>query len=258
MVQSLPFAVHGGVGALLGHEPAPVEHAAPLGEHGPPIESVPVGTGAEHGPPSDQRPITRGEILGPDEPPAPEVQRFRTAEEEAYNKWYPDKTVEPGQDPLVIRGAERTTWTPQELADLVDRAPTTPEGLKRFIEQVGAPTGLHLGDEGALEAEQTRQMRVNQPPITPTELLTRRAPVDLNTAIARQRAAASLGGTPPVRPAEPSPAPSVHVSESEPFTSKIANRYTAERMASGELGHVDPSQGKSTEELISAGFADVS
>ena len=303
-VQSLPFAVHGGIGAL-GHEPASTEPAAPLGEHGPPIESVPVDTGAEHGPPSDQRPVTRGEILGPDEPPAPEVARPLTAEDAAYNKWYPDKTVQPGQDPLVIRGAERTTWSPQELADLVDRAPTTPEGLKRFMEQVPAPASVHLGDEGTLEAEQTRQMRVNQPPITPTELLTRRAPVDLNTAIAQQRAAASLGGTPRVvgvdargntrtvqqgrssarvtvremlnaggdsavkaqqaldaghglddpmpKPGEPAPPP-VHVSESEPFTSKIANRYTAERMASGELGHIDPSQGKSTEELIGQGL----
>src|SRR5215471_5719008 len=44
------------------------------------------------------------------------------------------------------------------------------------------------------------------------------------------------------------------LSEAEPINSAIANRYTAERMASGELGQVDPSQGKSTEELMQQGL----
>ena len=236
----------------------------------------------------------------------PEVQRFRTAEEEAYNKWFPDKTVGPGQDPLVIRGAERTTWTPQELADLIDRAPTTPEGLKTFHRaRCKRRRDVHLGDEGTLlKPNKPGRCGLTGRRSLPTELLTRRAPVDLNTAIAQQRAAAALGGArvvgvdergnvqtvrqgrssarstvremlnaggdsavkaqqaldaghglddPMPKPGEPAPPP-VHVNESEPFTSKIANRYTAERMASGELGHVDPSQGKSTEELIANGL----
>ena len=237
VVQSLPFAVHGGIGAL-GHEPAPAEHVAP---------AEPAPTEPARIEPAPSRPVTASEMLGPDRPETPPARSF-TPEQEAYNKWYPDKTVEPGQDPLVIRGAERN-WTPQELADLIDRAPNS-------VARINAPTGLHLGDEGALEAEQTRQSRVNQPPITPTELLTRRPePVDLNTAIAQQRAAAALSGTPLPHPAsEPSPVPPTHVSESEPFTSKVANRYTAERMATGELGHIDPSQGKSTEEMVAQGL----
>jgi len=46
----------------------------------------------------------------------------------------------------------------------------------------------------------------------------------------------------------------VKVSESEPITSAIANRYTAERMATGELGPIEPGQGKSTEEMVQQGL----
>jgi hypothetical protein len=44
------------------------------------------------------------------------------------------------------------------------------------------------------------------------------------------------------------------MSEAEPINSAIANRYTAERMATGELGQIDPSQGKSTEDLVNQGL----
>jgi hypothetical protein len=44
------------------------------------------------------------------------------------------------------------------------------------------------------------------------------------------------------------------LSEAEPINSAIANRYTAERMARGELGVIDPSLGKSTEELVQQGL----
>jgi hypothetical protein len=48
--------------------------------------------------------------------------------------------------------------------------------------------------------------------------------------------------------------PPVPVSEAEPINSAIANRYTQERMAAGELGQIDPSQGKSTEEMLQQGL----
>jgi hypothetical protein len=50
---------------------------------------------------------------------------------------------------------------------------------------------------------------------------------------------------------EPLPAT---MGESEPIVSAIANRYTAERMARGELGQIDPSQGTSTEDLVMQGL----
>jgi hypothetical protein len=44
------------------------------------------------------------------------------------------------------------------------------------------------------------------------------------------------------------------MSEAEPITSAIANRYVQERMAIGELGQIDPSQGQSTEDMIAQGL----
>ena len=44
------------------------------------------------------------------------------------------------------------------------------------------------------------------------------------------------------------------VGDSEPIVSAIANRYTAERMARGELGAIDPSQGTSTADLVMQGL----
>src|SRR4029077_17826812 len=44
------------------------------------------------------------------------------------------------------------------------------------------------------------------------------------------------------------------VSEADPYVSRIANRYTAERMATGELGQIDPAQGQSTEHLVMQGL----
>jgi hypothetical protein len=48
--------------------------------------------------------------------------------------------------------------------------------------------------------------------------------------------------------------PPVRVGEADPYVSKIANRYTAERMATGELGPIDPSEGKSTEQMVMQGL----
>ena len=143
------------------------------------------------------RPVTTDEVLGPDvaEPPA------------APRPWYL-QGAEPGQDPLVIRGAERSTWTPQELSDAVQRIPNgTPEELRSVLESMQSPTGLHLGDEGDVEAEQTRRMRSMNPQITPTRLLTR-------------------------RPVEPAPAPRPgNIGEAEPWVSKEANKSTLNGVA---------------------------
>jgi hypothetical protein len=59
-------------------------------------------------------------------------------------------------------------------------------------------------------------------------------------------------------PVEPVPSPeatgATPVSEAEPWVSKIANRFTAERMATGELGQIDSSQGQSTEQMVMQGL----
>jgi hypothetical protein len=56
------------------------------------------------------------------------------------------------------------------------------------------------------------------------------------------------------RPKEAISSPPPRVGEADPYVSKIANRYTAERMATGELGPVDPSQGQSTEHMVMQGL----
>jgi len=45
------------------------------------------------------------------------------------------------------------------------------------------------------------------------------------------------------------------VSEAEPIRSAMANRYVQERMAAGELGQIDPSEGLSTEDMMQQGLA---
>lgn len=202
-------------------------------EHVAPVEPKP----AEPAEPAP-RPVTGAEILGPDVPETPPTPR----------PWYM-QGAEPGQEPLVIRGAEREAFTPQELSESVQRLPAgTPEELRARIESLQSPAAWYLGDEGTQEVQQARETQAPAPPPTLAE------------AIQQQRRAATataLGGEPlltrraPPISGEPPPP---RISESEPFTSKIANRYTAERMATGELGQVDPSAGKSTEEMVQQGL----
>ena len=51
---------------------------------------------------------------------------------------------------------------------------------------------------------------------------------------------------------EPISPPLPSVGETDPWMSKIANRFTAERMASGELGPVEPGHGVTKEQMASA------
>jgi hypothetical protein len=214
-------AVQGAIGGAIG------------GRHGAEVE-VP-----EHVTPVEPKPVSRAEMLGPDVPPEPTPPR----------PWYL-QGAEPGQDPLVIRGAEREAFTPQELSESIQRLPAgTPEELASRIKSLQSPAAWYLGDEGTQEeVQQAKGAQAPSPPPTLAE------------AIQQQRRAATataLGGEPlltrraPPISGEPPPP---RISESEPFTSKIANRYTAERMATGELGQIDPSEGKSTEELVMQGL----
>ena len=335
VLQSLPFAVHGGIGAL-GHEPVVKAPETPLGEHGPPIESVPIDTGKEHGPVAPEAgpvygprdvtlageehgpakpltPVRGADILGPEDIAPPQGER-----------WY-----DPG--PITTRPVERTAFSPQELQQAVSKlsdAGMSPDQIHQILSQL--KPGYEEGTQSVRFNPETQNLRGPQEPPIPVRLpggeAQRFAPQwtaqpeplrpavsphyiePLSVQIARERAATSLGGTPRVvgvdargntrtvqqgrssarvtvremlnaggdsaikaqqalnaghglddpmpKPGEPAPGPTppIRVSESEPFVSKVANRYTAERMASGELGHIDPSQGKSTEELIRQGI----
>ena len=201
--------IGGAIGARHGKEVEPVRVEEP--------EVHPTEPAAPVTPPP--RPVTTNEVLGPDVPPEPTPPR----------PWYM-QGAEPGQDPLVIRGAERTTWTPQELSDAIQRLPAgTPEELRSVLESL-APTSVHLGDEGDVETEQTRQMQ------------------------ARMQAEERQPGPPPPRPG--------NISGEDPYVSReaqkttlngVANVYQQARTAAGELLPVDPNVGVTTEELLARG-----
>ena len=219
----------------------------------------PLETGKVHGPEAQ---VDVGFPHGPGEPEAqpPGVQRPVTVEQNvpeaapsASRPWYMEG-AEPGQDPLVIRGAERTTFTPQELAEAVQRtsASSSPEELRQRFESLQSPAAWFLDSAEAQQAE-IDKAQAAQAPSPP--------PKTLEEAITQQRraaAAASLGETTKATEAARTEAAqttaTARVSESDPYTSRIANRYTAERMATGELGQIDPSEGKSTEEMVMHGL----
>ena len=217
IVQSLPFAVHGGLGAL-GHEVAPIEHAAPA-EPAPaepaPVEPAPV----EPAP----RAVTRGEILGPDEPPAPAHPR----------PWYL-QGAEPGQDPLVIRGKQNGTALPTEpSSDLADRASNnSSEGLKRLWNRCQLRRrSVHLegGFErsggrswepqpGNLEVEQTRQIQAKgSPSITLAEAIKK----------AKADAVAAKLGVPPIRTEAPGIKPLTSFESPSPAHTAVYNDLIA-------------------------------
>jgi hypothetical protein len=63
-----------------------------------------------------------------------------------------------------------------------------------------------------------------------------------------------LGATPPPRPGSATGAATqAHAGEAEPWMSKIANRFMAERVAKGEVGPVEPGHGETTEALVARG-----
>jgi hypothetical protein len=220
-------------GAVSGRHPAEAERiqriaaqdaartaSLEVGEHGP---ETPMEVGP-HGPP--RPPLTQGNVLGPDVP-------------DTSMPWY-----KPG--PVVTRGVERTTFTPAELVEGAGRLTgRTPEELQAAAEQMRPSTdftqrNVFLDSSEAQQAEidKAREAQAPQSPLTLAEAIQQQG---------QDAAAASLGGTPGVMT-------QARVSEADPYVSRIANKYTAERMASGELGQIDPSQGKSTEEMVHQGL----
>jgi hypothetical protein len=191
-------------------------------------------------------------------------------------------------DPLVIRGAERTTFTPQELSDIINRLPSnaTPAEVARVLNSVQSPTGVHLGEESTGEIQRAQAAQEQPSPVQfwksdKQRTLAEQAWIKANAgepignAIAKARAAASLGETPaaPTTPQakpsaekqmRPGPPPPVNgnisgedphiVRESNKTTvNGVANRYVAERVAGGELPRTDPNIGVTTEELLARG-----
>jgi hypothetical protein len=175
-------------------------------------------------------------VLGPDVP-------------DTSVPWY-----KPG--PLVTRAEERTAFTPEELASKTEELRQqgwTPAQIQQVVENLQpepsfARQTVHLGQEA--QADLTAPTPVTQ------EAVSRRA-----YELYDERTKSGQPGTAAddyiraqkelSQAAEPPPAT---VSEAEPITSAIANRYVQERMASGELGQIDPSEGQSTEDMVKQGL----
>ena len=175
-------------------------------------------------------PVTGADVTGPD------VQDLTTY------PWYKPP-------PIVTRGTERTSFTPSELAEGMagTRAGGTPEQMQEAAAQV-QPTnrcrklrpanpmdfnqrGVFLDSSEAQQAEIQKAQAV-QDQAEPRSR-TRMWLVHSQGGISRDQ---RRGG------------------RSEPWVSKIANRFTSERMVNGDLGHVEPGIGVSKEQMLAAGM----
>ena len=85
----------------------------------------------------------------------------------------------------------------------------------------------------------------------PTEEVPPREPAQPSTVPVDQTGQVQQPTVESVRPEATGAAP---VNEAEPWVSKIANRFTAERMATGDLGPVEPGVGVTKEEMIARGL----
>ena len=234
-------AVHAGAEAL--HPEAPTK--APLGQEPvtPPPETGPAGgavrgaeqrtlTGAEEGTPlQPPTPLTSASVLGPDVP-------------DTSVPWH-----KPG--PIVTRGTERTAFTPSELAEQASTITgRTPEELAAAAEKITPPTdftqrGVFLNSAEAQQAEIERAQAVQA---KQTEI------ENSNAAAALHPEGMQLPAVPQERTQTQPRVATGSVGEAEPWVSKIANRFTAERMVTGELGHVEPGIGVSKEEMLARGL----
>ena len=300
VVQSLPFAVHGGIHGVAEGPPVKPEVREPISDI-PLTENTKlprnvVGGGAETAVPSEPTPILTpnravrtSDVLGSEPGPRQVSTSDVLGPQEDYTPqeplpWY-KQGVAPAdrQDPLVIRGAERTTFTPQELSDAISRMPGgTPEELRTALERLVSPTSVHLGEESETqkggEIQKARTAQVFQPESGPQfwksdkqrtqaeqAWIKSRGGEPIADQIARERAAAKLGGTPrppasqePTTTGSPPPAHG-NISGEDPYVVRearktmvdgVANRYQMERTAAGELPRIDPNEGFTTGELL--------
>ena len=140
-------------------------------------------------------------------------------------------------NPIVTRGTERTTFTPAELAEQVaGLTGRTPEEIQAAAEKIQPPMDfgrreVFLNSDEAQNFEISKAQAAQAAQPTPVH----QAAVDRTNVVRGATGDAQVGAA-------------------EPWVSKVANRFTAERMASGELGHVDPSIGVTKEEMLARGL----
>ena len=283
IIAALPFAVHGGVsGALTPREGVSppeaipkVNQAAPLGEETatapPPPTTGPAG-GMIHGATAEtmasggetqqpQRPVTALDVLGV----TPSDDTAQSSQEDVLN------TVSHNIFPDLNQDEARA------LADRVSLLSTSNletdrfrNELQKFLPQ-GAPTDFgptkrlmqayYAYRDGPTEytakelsvAEQAYNQARNPSLVAPGSL---KLPM-MWREVAPLREGENVVPAPVDQTGQvqqpPEAAGVTPVSEAEPWVSKIANRFTAERMATGDLGPVEPGVGVTKEEMIARG-----
>jgi hypothetical protein len=171
----------------------------------------------EQPPPPINRAVRPADVLGPDVP-------------DISMPWY-----KPG--PIVTRAQERTAFTPAELVEAVRNMPGgTPEEVQRRLEGLQpepdwTQQGVFMDSSQAQQAELDRARAAQAPQPIPEQ----QAIVDRVNTVRGATGAGAVGAA-------------------EPWVSKIANRFTAERMAAGEIGPVAPGTGVTKEEMLAKGL----
>jgi hypothetical protein len=199
-------------------------------------------------------PLTVG-LHGPPEPPMQRVTREGVLGPDVADismPWY-----KPG--PVVTRGTERTVFTPSELAEQAGTLTgRTPEELMAAAEGLQPPMNfiqrsVFLNSDTAQQAEILRARAAQAPQEVqgPAPQGPVGAPRPETDAERLYREKYGVKG-------QPSPVPGfggVTGGEGapEPWMSKIANRFMAERIAKGDVGPVEPGHGETTEALVARG-----
>ena len=209
-------------------------------------EVKPIGSPLEtrkvHGP---QEQVDVGFPHGPGEPEAqpPGVQQPVTVEQNVPDtsgtKWY-------HPEPIVTRGTERTTFTPSELAEQASAlSGRTPEELQAAAEKLTPQTDF-TQRQVFLDSAQMQQAEIEKAIQAQTQAVqaqqTRLESSHMAGALHKEGAVGTNGDV------------TGSTGRDEPWVSKIANRFTSERMVNGELGHVEPGIGVSKEEMLAAGL----
>jgi hypothetical protein len=166
--------------------------------------------------PERRQPVSGADITGPDVP-------------DTSMPWY-----KPG--PVITRGTERTTFTPSELAEGAQTVTgRTPEELQVSAENLRPPTDFNQRQVflDSAEAQQAEIQRAQAVQAQQAEI------ENSHVAGALHKEGTLSTGV---------------AGESEPWVSKIANRFTAERMVAGDLGHVEPGLGVTKEEMLARGL----
>ena len=188
--------------------------------------------------------------VAPEGPQVVSARQILGPEVSEPGKWY--------KPPPIVTREQPGVWTPQTLAQAIRDLPAsaTPEEIARRVEQMQPPPS-----PGALREVHLGALEELPPPtvgVTQEEVARRTYEISQERQTTGQsgdalsdyaQAQQELARTPPLQRTEPAP-----MSEAEPMVSSIANRYTAEKMALGELGRIDPSEGQSTEKMVMNGM----